>query len=470
MLAALTFLSGCEGTKIESRNLPKKNIIMIMVDSMTNELLEESLKSDEFPALRFLMSNGQVYPDLIAPFPSMSVPIEGTVITGVMPYKHNIAGLTWYEPSEDRIIDYGTSFETLRKLGFKESLEDALYRLNNVHLNKDITTVFEELQDRGISTGSINTLLYRGRTKHILKTPWALNKLIGTEDKIETYGPDIFSFGSFHRPDPLKDERLPDALIMRAGLSDNNSAEVIKKLITTNQQPQFLFAFFPDMDKKTHRKGPPYVKGFKEVDHHLQEILDVYENWEDALEDNIFILFGDHGQASLADKEADAKINLHQLFQNYRIAPFKENPSSGDIVVSNNHRMAFIHPVDKKLSKEKIALTAIQDMRMAVSATFVDDWINVWSPELPQPFKFKENGEWTDSFGQSWTIDGPPEVLQLSLDDKNKTISFTDYPDALNQLSSALLSQPDSVVVTGKPGHIVFSETAPVHNRGGEHV
>ncbi len=469
VLSIVPILTACQGEKLASRTPSEKNIIMIMVDSMTDELLEESLKSDEFPALRFFMSKGQVYPDLIAPFPSMSVAIEGTLITGEMPFEHKVPGLTWYDQSEDRIIDYGTSFETLRKLGIKESLEDAYYRLNNVHLNKESTTIFEELHEKDISSGAINTLLYRGKTKHLLKTPLGLNKWIGIDDEVETYGPDIFSFGSFHRPAILEDERLPDALVLRAGFTDNYAAEVIKKLILTNQQPQFLLAFFPEMDKKTHRNGPPYVKGFKEVDHHLQEILDVYENWDDALKDNIFILFGDHGQASLAEEEDDAKIDLHKLYENYHIAPFKENPSSGDIVISNNHRMAFLYPTNKKVQQEELALKAMGDKRVALSATNIDDWFTVWTPEIKEPFRFKKGGEWTDSFGQSWTIDGPKEVLKLSMDSPNKKISYTDYPDALNQLSSALLSQPDSVVITAKPGHITFSETAPIHDGGGEH-
>lgn len=470
VLSIVPIFTACQGEKLlHARTTSEKKIIMIMVDSMTNELLEESLKSDDFPALRFFMSKGQVYPDLIAPFPSMSVAIEGTLITGEMPYEHKIPGLTWYDPTEDRIIDYGTSFETLRKLGFKASLEDAFFRLNNVHLNKESTTIFEELQEKGISSGAINILLYRGKNKHLLQTPLGLNKLIGIDDEVETYGPDVFSFGSFHRPAILEEERLPDALILRAGFTDNYAADVIKSLILNNQQPQFLLAFFPEMDKKTHRNSPPYVKGFKEVDHHLQEILNIYENWDDALEDNIFILFGDHGQASLAEDEDDVKIDLHELYGDYHIAPFKEKPSSGDIVISNNHRSAFLYPTNKDVQQEKIALKAMEDKRIALASTDIDDWFTVWAPEVEEPFRFKKGGEWSDSFGQSWTIEGSEEVLKLSLDQPNKKISYTDYPDALNQLSSAILSQPGSVVITAKPGHITFSETAPVHDGGGEH-
>ncbi|WP_096154993.1 MULTISPECIES: alkaline phosphatase family protein [Bacillus] len=466
----LLFNTSCQSDQFTSpTNSSSKKIIMIMVDSMTDELLQISLQEGVFPALRFLMENGQVYDNLVAPFPSMSVTIEATLITGQMPNEHKVPGLTWYDAKEDRIIDYGTSIETLRKLGVKESLEDAFYHLNNSHLNKDSKTIFEELHDNNQSSGSINLLVHRGRTKHELEAPFILEKTIGLDDKIETYGPDIFSYGSFHRPSILQNELLSDALILRAGFTDNYAAEVITELMQHSKQPDFLLAFFPEMDKKTHRNGPPYVNGFKEVEQHIKRILDVYEDWNDALEDNIFILFGDHGQDALAEDETLAKIDLHSLYGDYKIAKFTEKPSSGDIVISNNHRMAYIEPLKNGITKVDIARTGIEDERIALTAYLEDDWVKVWSPDHNENLLFRQGNDWTDSYGQQWDVKGSFDLLKVKENAKEKTVQFTDYPDAFNQLMSALKSQPNSVVVTGKPGYVVFSETAPVHNGGGEH-
>ena len=462
--------TSCQTKQFSSPSNPSsKKVIMIMVDSMTDELLQTSLQEGVFPALRFLMENGQVYNDLVAPFPSMSVTIEATLITGQMPNEHKIPGLTWYDSKEDRIIDYGTSIETLRKLGVKESLEDAFYHLNNTHLSQESKTIFEELHENGKTTGSINLLLHRGKTKHELDTPFILEKTIGIDDKVETYGPDIFSYGSFHRPNVLQNELLSDALILRAGFTDNYATEVITELMQHDNQPDFLLAFFPEMDKKTHRNAPPYISGFKEVDQHIKRILDMYEDWNDALEDNIFILFGDHGQDALAEEESLAKIDLHSLYSRYNIAKFTEEPSSGDIVISNNHRMAYIEPVKDGISKLDIAKTGIQEERIALTAYLQDDMVYVWSPDFSESLTFSKGSEWTDSYGQKWNVSGNLDVLKVKQNIKEKTITFTDYPDAFNQLWSALKSQPNSVVITGKPGYVVFSETAPVHNGGGEH-
>lgn len=465
-------LFGCQQSESNQPNTTSsKNVIMIMVDSMTGELIQTSLEEEreKFPALRYLVENGNVYNDLVAPFPSMSVSIESTLITGEMPNKHSIPGLTWYDVKNDRIIDYGTSFETYRKLGFKESLEDSLYNLNNVHLSKETTTIFEELHDRGIKSGAINLLLYRGKTEHEIEPPAIIHWTTGIREKIKTNGPDILSFGSFYRPKELQTELLPDALLLKAGLSDYYATEAITKLIKNNEQPPFLLAFFPDMDKRTHRNGPPYVHGLKTVDDHLQRILDAYGSWEEALEQNIFILFGDHGQASLVENEERAKLNLHDLYAEYYIAPFGEKPASGDIVIANNHRSAYIYPIRKDIQIKDLVEKGLQDPRMGIVAAEQNGWVEAWSPDVDQPLRFKKGGEWEDIYGQKWTIDGSLDVLGLKTSQEEKSIHYTDYPDALNQLYSALHSLPNSIIVTAKPGFVVFSETTPVHNGGGEH-
>ncbi|AST90230.1 hypothetical protein BC6307_02500 [Sutcliffiella cohnii] len=471
LLLCLSLLGCQQAESTQHANNSSKNVIMIMVDSMTGELVHASLKeeADKFPALQFLVENGNVYNDLVAPFPSMSVSIESTLITGEMPNKHSVPGLTWYDVKNDRLIDYGTSIETYRKLGFKQSLEDSLYNLNNVHLSKETTTIFEELHDRGIKSGAINLLLYRGKTEHEIEPPAIIQWTTGLSEKIKTNGPDILSFGTFYRPKELQTELLPDALLLKAGLSDYYATEAITKLIKNKEQPPFLLAFFPDMDKRTHRNGPPYVHGLKTVDDHLQRILDAYGSWEEALEQNVFILFGDHGQASLVENEERAKLNLHELYNQYNIAPFGEKPSSGDIVIANNHRSAYIYPINKQIQKEELVDVGLQDPRMAIVASEENGWIEAWSPDYHQPLKFKKGGEWKDSYGQQWTIEGEVDVLKLEMSDEDKLINYTEYPDALNQLYSALHSLPNSIIVTAKPGFVVFSETTPVHNGGGEH-
>jgi len=467
LLTLALILTGCQKeNQMQIYHTGQKDVIMIMVDSMTGDLIRESLKTDDFPALQFLIGNGQQYDNLVAPFPTMSVVIESTLLTGDMPDKHHIPGLTWYNSEEDRLIDYGTSIETVRKLGFEPTSKDALYNLNNIHLSPKSKTIFENLQEKRITTGAVNTLVYRGKTTHVLEVPEYIHHPTGIPGTLKTLGPDLLAFGIFHHPEELKNEILPDSLPLRAGFTDNYASDVIIRLIKKDIKPQLLLAFFPEMDKITHRNGPLDVENFKEVDIHLQNILNTYGDWNQALEQNIFILFGDHGQDGLLEDEDKMKVNLHKILRDYKIAPFDEKPSSGELVISNNHRMAYITAIKSDIAFEELAHTALKDNRIALASSIKEDWIIVWD-DKQRRFRFKEGGKWTDSYGQTWTIDGDPNVLNLKID--GKLIEYTEYPDALNNLKSALKSHPNSMVVAAKPGHIIYFETAPIHNGGGEH-
>lgn len=50
------------------------------------------------------------------------------------------------------------------KIGIQTTMQDSLFHLNNTHLNKSTSTIFEELKKDGYTTGAINTLVYRGDT------------------------------------------------------------------------------------------------------------------------------------------------------------------------------------------------------------------------------------------------------------------------------------------------------------------
>src|SRR5690625_6933143 len=53
-----------------------KNVIVLVIDSITEALLEDGLKKGTIPALSYLIKNGTVYHDVISTFPSMSVVME----------------------------------------------------------------------------------------------------------------------------------------------------------------------------------------------------------------------------------------------------------------------------------------------------------------------------------------------------------------------------------------------------------
>ncbi|UTR09962.1 alkaline phosphatase family protein [Evansella sp. LMS18] len=458
----------------ENSDYNGKKVVMIIVDTMMGSLFDSALQEESMPALQFLIENGQYYKDLVSPFPTMSVTIESTLLTGEMADKHKIPGLYWYDQSEDRLVNYGSSFQTWLALGLKTSMHDAFYKLNNQHLSKDVTTIFEDLNEKGFSSGAINTVIYRGKDEHELKIPGFINEALGFPDAIETKGPDVLAFGKLAVPDVLEETDFSDGVFSRYGLNDKFSAEVMEALIKEGKQPDFTLIFLPDFDKKAHRHSPHYLKGFEETDQYLQGILNAYGSWEDALEDNIFIVLGDHGSDKLTEDEEELTIDLKSMYSEFTSAQLGDPVHKGNIAFGINQRMAYIYdPYDTDILPY-LGQQAMQDKRVAFAAWMdkeeAGNWVTVISPDRDTMLRFKPEGEWLDKYGQSWSIDGDTGILTLEADEKTAQISYQEYPDVLNQLYSSFLShKAKKVVLAAKPGYSFWGDTLPTYPDGGEH-
>ncbi|SER82574.1 Type I phosphodiesterase / nucleotide pyrophosphatase [Salipaludibacillus aurantiacus] len=448
---------------------PDKKVVMVMIDSLMGSTLDESLEEGSVPALEYLIENGQYYKDLVAPFPSMSVTVESTLITGEMPDKHRVPGLSWFKQDEDRIVNYGSNWEFWRENGLSQGLYDVLYNLNNEHLNKDIPTVFDDLDAQGFTSGAVNTVLYRGNTEHTLDMPPLTEQLSDLPGTIETKGPDNLSFGRLKKPDGFESEAFTDGIFNRAGLVDKYSMEAAQRLIKNNRQPDFLLLFFPDNDKETHKHGSLHRDGFEKADGCLQGILNSYGSWEKALEENVFIIFGDHAQNQLNKTEEETAIDLESLYGDYYIADLGDPVSEGDIGLGVNQRMAYIYDLHNRNLIPSLAGRALNNPEIDIAAWLEDGWVKVMSPGHNGELRFKRDGEITDSYGQNWTVQGNEKILDLNKKGESE-ISYGDYPDGLNHLETALKShEPAKLVLTARPGHSFYADGIAVHEDGGEH-
>ncbi|MCD8502627.1 MAG: alkaline phosphatase family protein [Bacillaceae bacterium] len=226
-LVIILFSTGCQQTEEDGASIkalekgskdPQKKVVLVMIDSMTSKIIDRTREKGTIPSLNFLIENGQYYKELVAPFPTMSVVIESSLLTGEMPDKHGIPGLNWYNFAENRYIDYGTSIEKMIKLDPDQSIEDSLYHLNNIHLNKHTPTIFEELNKIGYSTGAVNFIIYRGPKSHSVSVPSLFEEALDLPEEIQTKGPDILSFGQLVEPKAVQELQLPDSVFHKLGL------------------------------------------------------------------------------------------------------------------------------------------------------------------------------------------------------------------------------------------------------------
>ncbi|MFC0472975.1 alkaline phosphatase family protein [Halalkalibacter kiskunsagensis] len=471
-------LVGCEENQPEGAMLPQsaetgavgdhKDVIVVLIDSMTELVIKDGLKRSSLPAISYLIENGFVHHDLIAPFPSMSVAIESTLITGTSPKEHKVPGLVWYDPNDDVIVDYGSTLSKYWKLGVNDTLVNTLVHLNTNHLSPNVETVYEALHDKGYSTGSINFLVYRGHKSHDLTVPTYVKTLFRLPEKLQTKGPDLLAFGQATKPKVSQNQKVDDALYQRFGLNDSYSAQVTAKLIKENQQPDLTMIFFPNYDKDAHKHGPVSPEHFARADGYLQDILNAYESWDKALEENVFIIMGDHGQDQLKDKKEEVAIELEPLLDPYTVAPLLDEPSSGDVVISNNHRMAYLYPTSN-ISYFDLASKLHQDYRIDHLSWLEGEELVIYQSGKEGVLRIKEGGDWQDQYGQTWTINGNKSIVDIHLNQSEMKLEYGNYPDVFHQLYGALLSHSETMIVTAKPGYTLKSEGAPVHNKGGEH-
>ncbi len=114
--------------------------------------LEMAIQTGRAPALQFLMEQGTYLPRVVSSFPTMSVTIDSSLLTGTYADQHGIPGLHWFHVPTKEMINYGTGFRETFRIGMRRSIHNMLDRLNHEHLSHDVTTIYEDLASKGLSS------------------------------------------------------------------------------------------------------------------------------------------------------------------------------------------------------------------------------------------------------------------------------------------------------------------------------
>jgi len=441
-------------------------VILLIIDSLMHKPLEEALRQGHIPALRFFMEHGRYIQEVVSSFPTMSVTIDSTLLTGTYPDRHRVPGLLWYHEAEGRIVNYGNGKRELLKVGIKQMLMDSLYRLNNEHLSQEVKTIHEELALHETPSASVNGLVYRGSFLQQFSIPklavWF--KLLPQE--LRTHGPFLFSFGSLARMYAGNRYRY---LWQKGGFNDRFSARELKYLIQKQKLPFFTIAYFPENDHSVHRNGPMEVSGIEKADRQLREILDAYPSWEEAIRRAIWVVMGDSGQTFVGASRSLALIHLLPMLSRYRIAKLGQQVEKKDqLYVCVNERMAYIYALDERLPLTEIAAELQSDERIDIIAWKDGDVVQVRGGGKENTLLFRPQGPYQDAYRQTWTLDGDVSLLDIQTDEE--TIAYGDYPDVLARLYGALYSHSGRyLVITARPGCEFVGESSPNHRGGAAH-
>lgn len=260
-----------------------------MIDGLTPSMFEQVVGDGSAPTLALLGSHGN-YGRAISTFPSLTPVCLSTLVTGAHPDVHEIPHLVWYHRGEERLVEYGSSFGAVRAAGTRRSLQDTVYELNASHLGTGAVTVYEALEDAGLTTAAVNITCYRGRTPHLPTVPILTRP---------AYGPKRFFFYNLFESDvtgaPLSVRNRP------AGTIDAYAGAVARWLVTRDGF-DFLVYYLSDYDYASHLQGPDAAhEALARCDEAVASLITAAGGEEEFLERYAVVLCADHGQTSVTE-------------------------------------------------------------------------------------------------------------------------------------------------------------------------
>ena len=262
---------------------------MIVIDGLTPSMLEDTLERGAAPSLGLLAEHGH-YRRAISTFPSLTPVCLSSLATGAHPDVHEIPHLVWYHRGERRLVEYGSSFGAVRAAGTKQSLIDTIYGLNASHLGSNAVTVYEALEDAGLTAAAINITCYRGRHPHRPTVPFLTRPALG---------PKRFFFYNLFESDttgaPLSVRNRP------RGTIDAYAAAVGRWLVTRDGF-DFLVFYLSDYDYASHVQGPDAAHAaLARCDEAVGTLVGAAGGPDEFLERYAVVLCADHGQTTVGE-------------------------------------------------------------------------------------------------------------------------------------------------------------------------
>jgi hypothetical protein len=260
--------------------MPAKPVVLVVIDGLTPSMFEAA----ETPALRFLAEHG-TYRRAASTFPSLTPVCLSAIATGAHPDVHEIPHLVWWHRGEQRLVEYGSSFGAIRAAGFARSLRDTIIDLNARHLGRGAETIYEALEDAGLTTAAINITCYRGRHRHLATIPGvpAVN------------GPRRFFFYSIYESDRTG---APIAVRNRSLGSIDAYAAAVGRWLVTRDGFDLLVHYLPDYDFASHLAGPDAAhEALARSDASVAALMDAAGGPDAFLDRYAVVVCSDHGQS-----------------------------------------------------------------------------------------------------------------------------------------------------------------------------
>src|SRR6476469_3186233 len=260
-------------------------------------MLERAVDEGRAPTFAALLERGELIPDCVSSFPSVTPVACAKNVTGTGSDRHWISGMNWYHRLERRYVDYGSSLEATRSVGVFRALYDLVYNLNLAHLSPEVETLFERLDDAGARTACTPFLIYRGRHRHQVSLDGLMRRAVDAtrlKFRHHTWGPTDLFYGDLYasREVPCKSTSIPGN---RDGYSGCCAAELAKEDLF-----DFLLFSRADNDNYSHRNGPEAtVESIARADQCFSSVVEAAGGLDEFLDRYALILVADHAQTDV---------------------------------------------------------------------------------------------------------------------------------------------------------------------------
>jgi len=325
----------------------KRRVVYVIVDGMGTEGFEQATSSGRAPAFAFLKSHGSYVRDSVAVFPTITPAATASLITGVTPAAHGIPGMCWYDREAQRFVNYGQSPRAAIVEGASQIVRDVMLNLNSKHLSRDVDTIHEQLDQIGLTTASINFMLFRGPYMHDVDPNLLTKALFRKKLPDQAPGPKEHYFADAITGASEACSKLISArgIEKRIRATDAWAACVTRELLERDAADMILF-YLHENDHCSHKDGPDtQVDNLAEADEHLAYVLDAFDSWEQAVEEVGFVVTADHAQSPISN-DKDHILDLDEVLSDFKLVPRKrgkEHFKNNDVAAAGNGRIGFIY-------------------------------------------------------------------------------------------------------------------------------
>jgi hypothetical protein len=444
--------------------MPTRKLVLTYIDSLRTDMLERAVAEGRAPTFGALLERGTLIPDCVSSFPSVTPVACAEMVTGVASDRHWISGMNWYHRLERRYVEYGSSLEATRAVGVFRALYDLVYNMNLAHLNPQVETLFERLDDAGLRTACTPFLIYRGRHRHEVSLDGLMRRAVETtrlKFRHHTWGPAELFYGDLYasREVPCKSTSIPGS---RDGYSACCAAELERA-----DGYDFLLLSLPDNDNYSHRYGPEAsVESIAKADRCFAKLVEAGGGLDEFLAEHAVILLADHAQTPV-----DRGLPLADvLARDWTVlAPSDDRPELAQLAVSPTGRAAHVYLLagegeraDRAAVGRRLAETEGVDLTCSLDGSEAV----VWRGEAQ--LRFRPGDRFADLRGARWDIAGDLSVLMASRRDGR--IVSEEYPDPFSRVFAALTApHAGDFIVSLAPGYEAVDWGGVSHAGGGSH-